>query len=623
MPTFPSSIKLTVKDKATAAFKRINKAVQPLQNSFRKVNNRFATFQKRTEGMRKGLRKASGGFKRTGVAMTAGLTAPIGLFGKSVFDATLNFDKAMNNVKAKASFAESGVTKSFAQMEEQAKMLGSTTQFSASEAAQAMGFLAQAGFDTTQIYSALPGVLDLAAASGNDLARTADVASNIMGAFSLESKDMTRVADVMAATMAGSNVDMDQLADTMKFAAPVAKQFGLSLEETSAAAGLLGNIGIQGTNAGTALKNAFLGLAAPTSQANKLLAGLGVQTADKNGKLRGFTEIMADLGKSLKNVGQADQLATLKAVFGKIGIAGASGLIEQATNGELDKFNKKLDNAEGSAKRMAKTLRGGAVGSVTRFKSAFEGLQIAIGKSGLVEFVAKIAEKMTVWFNNISKTNPALLKWGTILLGVAAALGPIIALVGVALGGFATMITAFGGLAAVGGALATAFGFLLTTVLPIVLAVGALGFAAKTLIENWGAVEFFFNEMWDGIGNSFKRGVNNVLGLIPDFIKKKIGLGGFSASIENEKVNAAGRNTTNQNLIKAEDTQRSIDGFVGGIIDSAKSAVGFGGETTINKNQNSAVILDFKNVPAGTKVDTSKVKDKNISANLGFQGGTL
>src|SRR5699024_449046 len=158
----------------------------------------------------------------------------------------------------------------------QARELGQTTQFTASQAADGMKYLAMAGLDANEIMAAMPGMLDLAVAGNLDLGTTADIASDTMAAFGLEASEATRVADVLAKTATSSNTNIEMLGDTMKYVAPVARTAGMSLEETSAMAGLLANVGIKSSQAGTTMKSMLLKLANPSAKASNLLSDLGV-----------------------------------------------------------------------------------------------------------------------------------------------------------------------------------------------------------------------------------------------------------------------------------------------------------------------------------------------------------
>ncbi|MFI3271942.1 MAG: phage tail tape measure protein [Pseudomonadota bacterium] len=226
------------------------------------------------------------------VALGAG--GLLGALGLSVRTAAL-FEDQMAKVGA--------VSRASAQdmelLTKQARELGASTQFSAREAAEAQQYLAMAGFTVQQNLAALPSVLNLAAATAMDLGRASDISSDILSAFGLEAKEMNRVADTLALTCATTNVNMELLGDTMKYVAPVARMAGLSLEETAAMAGLLGNVGIKGSQAGTTLKAMLNKLSAPTTEAKALFEQLGVTVQDASGNLRSPVAILGEMSKGL------------------------------------------------------------------------------------------------------------------------------------------------------------------------------------------------------------------------------------------------------------------------------------------------------------------------------------
>lgn len=442
---FPVKWRFGVVDKLTAPAKRMAKAFGPVTKAAKKATIQFKLMQRNTQKLRTSIKNFGGGLKNVGRSMTIGLTAPIAAFGATTIRTAISFEQSMNKVSA----LTKATGKPLQDMRNLAKKMGAETQFSASQAADAMSFLGMAGFNTNQILKATPAILDLAAASGTELARSADIASNIMGAFGLKAKDMTRVADVLAATTASANVDMEMLAESMKVSAPIAKMFGLSIEETSAAMGLLGNVGIQGSLAGNSLKNMMLNLTAPTSKAKKLIKGLGVDVVKSDGSMRSLTNILADLGPALGKIPKAKQLAVLNEVFGKRAIAGAGELVTQAlVVGEdgvnaIQRFTSSLKNADGTANKMAKTMMKGAPGAVKSLASAFEGLQIAIAESGVLEIFTDITVGLTGMLRSLSKTNPKILKMASIAAVVVAAVGPLVLAFGAIVAIIPSMMTGF------------------------------------------------------------------------------------------------------------------------------------------------------------------------------------
>jgi TP901 family phage tail tape measure protein len=364
-----------------------------------------------------------------GQTMTKSVTAPLAAIGATSITVSGDFEAAMNGVRA-----VSGATgKNFTQLRDLAKRMGSTTQFSAVEAANAMEFLGMAGFKTTDIMAALPDVLNLAAAGNTDLATTADIASNIMSGFGIEAREMARVADVMAATAAGANVDMRMLGESMKYAAPLAKAAGWSFEDTAAAVGFLGNAGIQGSMAGTGLNSVLATLSDTSSTGGKRLKEFGVAATGSNGKVRPLVDIIEDLSK--KGADVADVIS----IFGLEAGPKLQALIGQGAKG-LREFAKDLKNSEGAAKEMADIRMEGFVGQVKSLQSAFQGLMIEIGDAGLLDWATDFAQRLTNLISGLAQTNPALLRIGSIIAIVAAVAGPALAALGFAITGISTAL---------------------------------------------------------------------------------------------------------------------------------------------------------------------------------------
>jgi TP901 family phage tail tape measure protein len=316
------------------------------------------------------FKRTARNLKRTGKTLTRNLTGPIAALGTGAVMAAANFQKSMNKVRA-----ITGATgKDFKKLDAQAKQLGKNTQFSASQAADAMSFLGMAGFKTEEIMSAMPATLDLAAAGSMDLAQAADIASNVISGFGAEASDLGKFSDVMAKAMTSSNTSLEQLGGAMKLVAPVYKGFGISMEETTAAIGKLSDAGIQGESAGTGLRGILATLSEKAGQ-------LGMNVFDAAGNMRPLNEILTEIE------GKGHSTATIMEVFGKK--AGPSMLALLNVGGEgLKNFTTELENSGGTAKRIADTQMEGLAGSLTRLKSATEGLAISFG-----EIIIPVIEK--------------------------------------------------------------------------------------------------------------------------------------------------------------------------------------------------------------------------------------
>jgi len=405
------------------------------------------------------MKQIGKGMTDVGKQLSVAVTAPVIGLGVAVLKASGDFEQGMNKVRALT-----GATGTdFDKLRNQAKELGESTKFSATQAADAMGFLGMAGFDVNQIYDAMPSVLQLAAAANIDLGRAADITSNIMSGFGLTSEELASANDTLVATLSSTNTNLDQLGDAFKYVGPVAKGAGLSFNETAAAIGLLGNAGIQGSMAGTSLRGAITKLLNPTKDASVIMERLGITALDSAGNLLPLDQIIQQL--EVSGISTAEMMT----VFGQRAGPAMLALVEQGS-GALQDLTKQLDESGGTAERIANVQMEGFKGAITELKSAIEGLLISIGDAGLLGFAERLARKLTEFVRTLSQVNPEVLKFATIVAGIAAAVGPSL----IALG---TMVKLTGSLVLSLPSLVGAFGFLSSKLAflagPIGVAVGA------------------------------------------------------------------------------------------------------------------------------------------------------
>jgi TP901 family phage tail tape measure protein len=270
--------------------------------------------------------------------------------------------------------------KQFQALQEKAMQLGSTTMYSSSQVGQAMEYLAMAGFTTSQILRAVGPTLNLATVGNIELGRAADISSDILSGFGLEAKELTRVVDVMSKTITTSNSSVETLGEAMKYVSPVARALGISIEESSAMLGLLHNVGIKGSMAGTTLRAMMLRLSAPTGESAKALRQLGIQTTDAYGKMRPMQDILKDMGEKLELLPESKRMEFVKAVFGEEPAAGATELIVQAKTGGLDKYIGDIKNASGSASKIVGRMNDTVFARFKAVASALEGMFLTIYK---------------------------------------------------------------------------------------------------------------------------------------------------------------------------------------------------------------------------------------------------
>jgi len=369
-----------------------------------------------------------------------------------------SFDDQMRMVKAVSGATE----EQFRRLTEVAEELGRTTSFTARQVAEGMTALGRMGFNPKEIENAIPAVLDLARATGTDLGQAAETAANNMRVFGLDSSKMAQVADILTATANGSAQTLTDLAEGLKMAGPQAAAAGDSITNVSAALGVLANMGIKGSLAGTALRKAYSQFAKTKVQAK--LKEIGIATTDANGNLRAMPEIMADIAKHMNSLPTAKRLAFAEEIFDLRG--SLAGLQLGGNIDQLDEFIKRLQAVDGTAARTAKDMDSGIGGAFRILMSALEGCQIALGKI-VAEALAPYVKKMTATLGKVAQWIAAHKKIVVIVLkviaGIAAAGAALIAL------GLAFKAMAF-----IVGTLSTAFTILKVAVLAPIAAVKGL-----------------------------------------------------------------------------------------------------------------------------------------------------
>jgi len=365
--------------------------------------------------------------RAVGRTLTTALTLPIVGLGINAVRMAANFEQAMNQVAA----VTQGTAEEMELLNSVAQELGRTTKFSATQAAEGMNFLAMAGFEVNEIAAAMPDVLNLAAAANMDLAEAADIASNILTGMGMPVEELGHAMDVMAGTFTSANTNLVQLGEAMRYAAPVATAFGLSFEETSAILGMFGNAGIQASMAGTSLRQGLVRLIDVVPSAQVVLDELGVQTVDAENNFRGMTQVLIDLSRAFdeKLYTSTQRGAAIVEIFGVRAGPAMINVLNQGTE-ELEKFTAALGDVDGLAANIAETQMQGLNGQLIKLQSAFEGLMIAIGETGLLEALTEFAEKLTAWVSGLAEADPAMIRLGLVIAGVVAALGPLLMLLG-------------------------------------------------------------------------------------------------------------------------------------------------------------------------------------------------
>jgi len=306
--------------------------------------------------------------------------------GKDVIKSYADFEQGMQNVKA----LSGATSEELAQLTQKAKELNASTKFDGVQVAEGMGFLAMAGYKTNDILAAMPGLLAAAAAGGEELGVTADITSNILQGFGIATEETGRVADVLTKAFTSSNVTMGMIGETMKYVAPQSKAAGISLEETAAAAGILGNAGIQASMAGTGLRSIIARMAAPTGKAATLMKQLGISAVNSDGSLKSLADTIESVSKGTAHMGEAERISTVKLLAGQYAASSMLTLMDVGAD-QLRDFTNELENSTGEAQRIADEQMNSLAGSFEYATSVINAAKVAIGEK-FAPSIRKMAE---------------------------------------------------------------------------------------------------------------------------------------------------------------------------------------------------------------------------------------
>lgn len=497
----------------------------------------------------------------------SGIIQKAGEMGLSFKEGADITETAMNILKAKA------------------QQMGATTAFSASESAEDMQYMAMAGWKTADMMDGIAGIMNLAAASGEDLAKTSDIVTDGLTAFGLTAKDSTRFADVLAAASSNANTNVSMLGESFKYCAPIAGSLGYSVEDTAVSLGIMANSGVKGSQAGNALKTSLARMASGTGEVGKTMKELGismengsggtkslmevmenlrssigtvgVDLVDSSGNLRQYDDIVADLSKSTEGLSQIQQIQAASTIFGKDNMAAMLTLVNAGAK-DFDKLTEAINGSAGSAEEMAAKMLENLKGQLTLLKSAVEGIAGTIGNRLMPHIKTAVS-----WMQNVAKRlnnlNEAqldnIIKWA----GIAAAVGPVITVFGKIVTAVGTAQRIFG---KVTKTIANFGGIMGVITSPAGIVIGVLAAIALTaflIIKNWDKVKGFlqgvggwfkgafekagvsvegFRGKFESIGNSVRRISNKIGGFVKsvgDVFKKE-----FSGGISSGAATAGG-----------------------------------------------------------------------------------
>lgn len=385
---------------AKSTHKEINEEIDDTVEEMGGLSDSLVEVSEQTE-------KTSGGFTimkgiladLAATAVKKMISAGSGLV-KSIIDTGAEFDSQMSTVAS-----ISGATaEEFETLRAKAQEMGATTAFSASESAQALEYMAMAGWSTSEMTDGLAGVMNLAAASGEDLAATSDIVTDAMTAFGMSADQSTYFSDVLAKTASSANTNVGLMGETFKYIAPLAGAMNYSIEDMSVAIGLMANAGIKGSQSGTSLRNIITNLASPTDTVVTAMEALGISLVDSDGKTKTFSTTLSEMRESFADLDEVQRTQYASAIAGKEGMSGFLALIN-SSDSDFEALTKSIENCAGASEEMAKIRLDNLEGDVTLFKSAVEGAKIAVSDKlspvlrdivqKATEVIPKIQEKLS------------------------------------------------------------------------------------------------------------------------------------------------------------------------------------------------------------------------------------
>ena len=407
------------------------------EGQLKSVDSTQRSFGEKMAASGKTVKEFGQGMTSVGKELSKKVTAPLMAIGVVASKIGMDFKAGMSEVQAL-----SGATgEELVQLETKARELGSATKFSAKEVAEGFKYMSLAGWDVQQSMDGIDGVLSLAAASGEDLGRVSDILTDSISAFGDEAKDAARYADVMAAASSNANTDVAGLGESFKMVAPVAGALGYSLEDTSVALGLMANAGVKGSAAGTALRSALTNLVKPTAAMEKEMKKLGINVKDSSGEMKPLDTLLGDLRGSFGKLTAAEKASSAATIFGKEAMSGMLAVIN-AGDADFNKLSKAIENSEGVAESMAKTMQNNLAGQITNLRSGLEELAIKISDALEPAFkaIVEAVQSLVDWLNGLDKSTQTAV---VAIAALAAAIGPLAVVLGTILtmvGGFMTVL---------------------------------------------------------------------------------------------------------------------------------------------------------------------------------------
>ena len=433
--------------------------------------------------------------------------------GTAAVKTAADFDSAMSKVAA-----VSGATgKDFDDLRSKAREMGAKTKFSATEAAEAMNYMVMAGWKTGDMLGGIEGVMNLAAASGEDLATTSDIVTDSLTAFGLKAEDSGHFADVLAAASANANTNVSMMGETFKYCAPVAGALGFSVEDTAEAIGLMGNAGIKASQAGTSMRSIMTNLTGDVKLSGAAIGDVTIATTNADGSMRSLSAILADCRVAFGGMTEAEKANNAEALVGKNAMSGFLALMNAAPE-DINKVSGAVNNCKDAAKNMADTMQDNLEGQMTILKSQLQELAISFGDL-LMPAVRSIVAGLQGMVNVLNAMPDGVKRVIMIIALLVAALGPVLILIGKTISAVGTIMTWIPKLAGAINTVKGAFAALSATMManPIAIVIAAIAALVAAFIYLWNTNEEF-RQFWIRLWNEIKEVAVQVWTAVSQFL---------------------------------------------------------------------------------------------------------
>lgn len=514
----------------------LEREIAATEQSLKELKSQYREFgsvaKQQLQAVGEKLQEIGDKMTEAGKTLTTKVTVPLVAGFAAATKTAADFEAEMSKVEAISGANDEEMEK----LTKKAREMGATTKFTATEAGQAFEYMAMAGWKSEDMLAGIEGIMDLAAASGEDLASVSDIVTDALTAFGLTAEDTNHFVDVLAAASSNSNTNVALMGETFKYVAPVAGALGYTVDDTAVAIGLLANAGIKGSQAGTSLRTILTNLVKPSEQTANVMNELGISLEDGQGNMLSFRQVMDQLRKSFANTKiPQDQLTQslaaldaqledgtitesqyqieterlMERAYGAEGalkaqaaaaIGGQRGMssllaIVNAAPEDYDQLTAAIDGASGAAGSMAATMQDNLAGRLTELKSQLQELMIQIGErlTPIIEKVIEWVKEAINWLDNLDEDQKDLI----VTIGlVVAAIGPVLVIVG-------TVIKVL-------GTLSSAIGFLASPIGIAIAAIAALVAGGVALYKNWDTVKAKATELWQSLRDKFEQIKNSI-----------------------------------------------------------------------------------------------------------------